>query len=193
MLSKQAMRPSTVSVSNTTTGAATPGSSGFRGTLGCRLPVDDSQATCLNDDDFHRDLPHNKENTNCGNSPESGYDDEDDFVPDSFPLENIQLAPTQFSATQTQVSGPPEWENISPDIILKRCKALSPESTRNAGVRDYYKSYPSWDKMTADQKNKALAWYRSLPDTFKGLCTALFFCKMILYIVANHFYIYIYF
>ena len=72
--------------------------------------------------------------------------------------------------------GPPEWGNINPDVILKRCRAIPVITKKAYGVREFYKSYPCWDKMTQDQKNKSLAWFRSLPDGVQGIVIFLFCC-----------------
>ncbi len=72
--------------------------------------------------------------------------------------------------------GPPEWGNINPDVILKHCRAIPVVTVKSYGVREFFKSYPCWDKMTQDQKNKSLAWFRSLPDGVQGIVIFLFCC-----------------
>jgi hypothetical protein len=39
---------------------------------------------------------------------------------------------------------------------------------KNLGARDFYKSYPCWEKMAKEQK-KTLAWFRSIPDDLQGI------------------------
>ena len=68
----------------------------------------------------------------------------------------------------TQSTSPPEWEDIPPDVVIKRLKAIPPDVTSSLRIRDFYKSYPSWEKMTQEQKNKAVAWYRTLPHDIQG-------------------------
>jgi hypothetical protein len=45
---------------------------------------------------------------------------------------------------------------------------MKPEVCEQYGLRPFYKSYSHWEKMTADQRNKSLAWFRKLPDHLKG-------------------------
>jgi len=55
--------------------------------------------------------------------------------------------------------GPPEWEDIPPDFIIKHCKLVPSNIIKSLGCRNFYKSLTSWDKMTKDQKNKSLALF----------------------------------
>jgi len=73
------------------------------------------------------------------------------------------------SVAVSTIDSPPEWDGLSPDIVLKCCKTAPPEVLRASGVHDFYKSYPSWVKMSQDQKNKSLAWFRSLPEETQGI------------------------
>ncbi len=59
---------------------------------------------------------------------------------------------------------PPEWEDISPDVMIRCLRAIPSRALVDIGMKDFYKSYPSWSKMTADQRNRAIAWFRQLPD-----------------------------
>jgi hypothetical protein len=51
-----------------------------------------------------------------------------------------------------QSANPPKWENKPPNIVIKLLKAVSPDKISSLKIRDFYKPYPSWDKMTEDQK-----------------------------------------
>jgi hypothetical protein len=65
--------------------------------------------------------------------------------------------------------GPPKWEDIPPDFIIKRCKLVPYDVMKSFGCQDFYKSYTSGGKMTQDQKNKSLAWFSSTPNDLQGM------------------------
>ncbi len=58
-------------------------------------------------------------------------------------------------ATPMQSTNPPEWENISPNILMKCLKAILPDTISSLRIRDFYNSYPTLD---------ALGWYHRLPE-----------------------------
>jgi hypothetical protein len=70
---------------------------------------------------------------------------------------------------------PFEWSGISPDIILAKLKLLKPEVHEPCGLRPFYKSYGKWETMTAEQQNKAVAWFRKLNQEVKGIYFPLMF------------------
>jgi hypothetical protein len=115
---------------------------------------------------------------------EADFDDEDLVVPESQAQDAVEVAVLPFQRNQQQqqkddsIPVPPEWEGVSPDMVLKSLKALKADVLQPAGLREYYKSYPSWAKMKPDQRNKALSWFRSLPDNLQGL----FYSLLIFYI-----------
>jgi hypothetical protein len=55
---------------------------------------------------------------------------------------------------------PPEWQDVPPDAILAKVKTLKQEFLESKGLCPFYKSYNSWEKMSADQWDKAAAWFR---------------------------------
>jgi len=67
---------------------------------------------------------------------------------------------------------PPEWDDILPDVMIRCLRAIPSHALIDVGMKDFYKSYPTWNKMTADQRNRAIAWFRQLPDEMQGI----FFC-----------------
>jgi hypothetical protein len=71
----------------------------------------------------------------------------------------------QYNVSANVISNgtPPEWEDIPPDIIMATVKKLKPELLEGKGLRPFYKSYNSWEKMTAEQHDKAISWFRRLP------------------------------
>ena len=77
-------------------------------------------------------------------------------------------APSQQSATNHHSACIAEWDNCNPDLVMKRLKLITKEELTSIGKREFYKSYVYWEKMTLDQRNKSLSWFRSLPDNLKG-------------------------
>jgi hypothetical protein len=130
-------------------------------------PVEDSQAIRLNSPEDSRDeeaqaMPQYQNN----GIDEEGIDDNNNSI--GFVVaETPQYA--FVDSIQMQSAHPSEWESISPNIIIKWLKAISPDTISSLKMRKFYKSYPTWDKMTQDQKNKALAWYCSLPEALQGM------------------------
>jgi hypothetical protein len=52
---------------------------------------------------------------------------------------------------------------------MAKVKTLKPNFLEEKGLRPFYKSYICWEKMTADQRDKAAAWFRRLPPNLQGL------------------------
>jgi hypothetical protein len=75
----------------------------------------------------------------------------------------------------------PEWDGCHPDFIMKRMKAILRHDLVSWGKREFYKSYSSWEKMMMDQRNKALSYFRSLPEEVQGMYAFsfifLFYCS----------------
>jgi hypothetical protein len=63
--------------------------------------------------------------------------------------------------------GPPEWDGANPDALLDRLRQLKESVYSPLGLRSFYKSYTVWSKLKADQRDKALAWFRKLPEHVK--------------------------
>jgi hypothetical protein len=53
--------------------------------------------------------------------------------------------------------------------VVKRLKALNKDQLKELGLREFYKSYGSWDKMTSEQRNKAVSYFRALPEETQGM------------------------
>jgi hypothetical protein len=85
---------------------------------------------------------------------------------------NNNATDTAFTVDTTV---PFEWSGISPDIILAKLKLLKPEVHEPCGLRPFYKSYGKWETMTAEQRNKAVAWFRKLNQEVKGIYFPLMF------------------
>jgi hypothetical protein len=73
-------------------------------------------------------------------------------------------------ALQPSSTLPPEWKGVNPDALMKCIKLLKSEVLQPLGLREFYKSYSTWEKMSIDQGNKALAWFRHLPEQLQGVC-----------------------
>ena len=61
------------------------------------------------------------------------------------------------------------WAVASPDVVLAKLKQIKPEVFERFGLRPFYKSYIYWEKMTGEQRNKAVAWYRKLSPEIQGI------------------------
>jgi hypothetical protein len=44
---------------------------------------------------------------------------------------------------------------------------------KDLGLKEFYKSYFSWEKMTNDQKNKTLSYFQALPEELQGMSLVL--------------------
>ncbi len=79
------------------------------------------------------------------------------------PLANItNAATTQSTHDSPQQCIIPEWDGCTQDAIIKRLKQLDEEQLQSLSIREFYKSYGSWEKMTLDQRNKTVSYFRSL-------------------------------
>jgi hypothetical protein len=63
---------------------------------------------------------------------------------------------------------PSDWSDVSPNHIMGRLKLLKQEVLEQHNLRPFYKSYSNWEKMTGEQRNKSVAWFRKLPEPLKG-------------------------
>jgi hypothetical protein len=63
---------------------------------------------------------------------------------------------------------PSDWSDVSPNHIMARLKLLKQEVLEQHNLRPFYKSYSNWEKMTGEQRNKSVAWFRKLPEPLKG-------------------------
>ena len=112
--------------------------------------------------------------------------DEDDIPLDSLLGDDDEEEPletevdNQSPGTGSANNGPPDWNTISPNHVMARLKLLKVEVLQDHDLRPFYKSYSNWEKMTREQQNKAVAWYRKLPENLK--------CKYF-YVVFNYFYL----
>jgi hypothetical protein len=139
--------------------------------------ADDSQATRLNtqEDDFVNfvnEVNQGKDDLCDGFSSEeeSSVEGSGLVVEETQQFSQLPERPQLVARCSTvQSTNPPEWEDIPPDAVIKRLKAIPQEVLFSLRVREFYKSYPIWDKMSPEQKNKAVAWYRSLPEHIQGI------------------------
>jgi len=53
----------------------------------------------------------------------------------------------------------PEWDGCTQDAIIKRLKAINPDQLKDLGIREFFKSYSLWEKLTNDQKNKMVSYF----------------------------------
>jgi hypothetical protein len=55
-----------------------------------------------------------------------------------------------------------------PDTIMAKVKTLKPDFLEAKGLQTFYKSYNFWEKMMAEQCDKAAAWLQMLPPSVQG-------------------------
>jgi hypothetical protein len=89
------------------------------------------------------------------------FDDDESFVAET------QAEPILESPSSEPIVGPPEWDGANPDAVLARLKSLKETAYGPVGLKSFYKSYSSWSKLNADQQDKAVAWFRKLPEPVK--------------------------
>ncbi len=70
---------------------------------------------------------------------------------DNVTNQQVLQQPTQ-ETIMDDLTLPPEWSGCPPDVVMNCCRAMSAE-VKASGMKEFYKSYSSWDKMTHDQKN----------------------------------------
>jgi hypothetical protein len=59
----------------------------------------------------------------------------------------------------------PDFEGVPhPDFIMQRLKLIKPEILNHLKLKPFYKSYCSWEKLSTDQTNKTLSFFRKLPE-----------------------------
>ena len=131
---------------------------------------EDSQATRLNSQpednfiDFVNDV--NVVNEAGGDVPSDS--DDSSLMGSGSVVEETQQT-TVVLPPPTQSTSPPEWGDLPPATVIKRLKQLTPEVLYSCRLREFYKSYPRWEKMVPEQKNKSLAWFRTLPVEVQGI------------------------
>jgi hypothetical protein len=52
---------------------------------------------------------------------------------------------------------------------MKSLKALDKDQLKELGIRELYKSYGSWEKMSIEQRNKVVSYFCALPDEIQEL------------------------
>jgi hypothetical protein len=113
-----------------------------------------------------RTLSVNEESQTYSLSDQLQQDMEDD---DDLLTLNLDVSKEEQSPAGTGNHGVlSDWDNISPNQVMARLKLLKAEVLDQHNLRPFYKSYSNWEKMSADQRNKAVAWFCKLPEPLKG-------------------------
>jgi hypothetical protein len=94
-------------------------------------------------------------------------EDDSSTAADNATNQQVLQQPTQ-ETVMDDLTLPPEWSGCPPDVVMNCCRAMSAE-VKASGMKEFYKSYSSWDKMTREQKNKSISWFRMLPIAIQGL------------------------
>ena len=91
----------------------------------------------------------------------------------------------QRTATTTQEYVPTDFDGVNIDFILKHLKELKPELLADLNLKSFYKSYSLWQKLTDDQRNKTVSYFRKLPLQLRGLYLFLLFLFTIILLLTN--------
>lgn len=87
---------------------------------------------------------------------------------DDLSLGMVEEPNEEHSPAASGNGAPSDWANISPNQVMARLKLLKAEVLDQHDLRPFYKSYSNWEKMSTEQRNKAVAWFRKLPESLKG-------------------------
>ncbi len=115
----------------------------------------DPEETQLNEFDSFHFVPHHE------------FDDDGSFIAESQVIGETQLDAAPAAPHSDPNAGPPEWDGANPDAVLSCLKALKEAAYVPSGLKSFYKSYSTWSKLNPDQQDKAVAWFRKLPDHVK--------------------------
>ncbi len=96
------------------------------------------------------------------------HEDDDDIDEMNNNLDNHNHN-YQSGAIVSSNSATADWDDASPNFVLAKLKQIKPEVYKRFGLRSFYKSYNSWEKMTGEQRNKVVAWYRKLSPEIQGI------------------------
>ena len=110
-------------------------------------------------------------------------DDVENFINDFYEGDDGLVKPRQRTATTTHVLT--DFDGVNIDFILKRLKELKPELLADLNLKSFYKSYSVWQKLTDDQKNKTVSYFRKLPLQLRGKYLFLLFLFTIILLLNN--------
>ena len=87
-------------------------------------------------------------------------DKDDNLLIDAFGVEDLAAEDDgQSPGTNSVTNGPSDWNNVSPNQVMAQLKLLKAEVLEQYDLCPFYKSYTTWEKMTREQQNKAVAWF----------------------------------
>jgi hypothetical protein len=107
---------------------------------------------------------------------------EEDFAEDAqmnhlFDQEILQQTIDGGGETQqTSHNVAPDFEGVSLDYIMQRLKLIKPDLLHQLKLKPFYKSYCSWEKLSNEQRNKAVSFFHKLPEPLRG---KFMFCNLI--------------
>jgi hypothetical protein len=106
-------------------------------------------------------------------------DDEEEVSDDDHNNNNvIESNQNNNNNNNAESDTPHDWEDASPDVVMAKLKQIKAEVYEKVGLKPFYKSYNTWEKMMLDQRKKAYAWYRRLTPDVRGIvfCDKLNIC-----------------
>jgi hypothetical protein len=83
-------------------------------------------------------------------------------------LDGTMIGETQQDLTPTLDTVAPDFEGVNPDCIMQRLKQIKPEILIHLKLKPFYKSYCSWEKLSTEQRNKTVSFFRKLPEQLRG-------------------------
>jgi hypothetical protein len=125
----------------------------------------------------------NTDNNLFGDDGFSDYDDDDfeenEQIDNCDPLlfDNDTVIPDTQGTSANGVL-PQDFEGVDPDYIMHRMKLIWPDIITLLKMKPFYKSYTSWQKLSADQKNKTVSFIRKLPTPLRGTDAFLADCSI---------------
>jgi hypothetical protein len=109
-------------------------------------------------------MPRTNSNSNLSGDS-SGTDPDDDIISSEEP--NTVGIVDQFAS---------DFEAVHPNHIMTNLKLIKPEVLVRFGLKPFYKSYCSWDKLSVEQKNKALSFFQKFPEHLRGELSLTILC-----------------
>jgi hypothetical protein len=100
-------------------------------------------------------------------------------------LDGTIIGETQQGSNPTLDNVAPDFEGVHPDYIMHRLKLIKPDILTHLKLKPFYKSYSSWEKLSTEQKNKTVSFFRKLPEQLRGIVFFFVICCIIFIVVLN--------
>jgi hypothetical protein len=84
-------------------------------------------------------------------------------------------------------NNPPDFDGVNPDFVLHCLKLLKSELLAQIKAKAFYKLYSIWQKLSEDQWNKTLSYFRKLPAELRGLFIIFYYLFLLSILLFYHF------